>query len=114
MKGVLLDENIPYGFSFSPELPVFHVRDLQRGATDSLLWNHAREREWIIVTKDADFAHRIMMSPPPPWIVHLRFGNCTTREFQALLTRLWPEIIRLLPEHKLVQVYNNRIEAVAG
>ena len=66
----------------------------------------------MIVSKDADFSHRMMIAPPPPWVVHLRFGNLRRREFHALLARLWPRIEALLPEHKLVNVYADRVEGV--
>lgn len=65
------------------------------------------------MTKDADFSDRILVSDPPPWGVHLRFGNMRRRDFHLLLARLWPRIEALLPEHKMVAVYQDRIEAVS-
>jgi predicted nuclease of predicted toxin-antitoxin system len=92
----------------------YHAAELGAAATDTALWNHARTHELAIVSKDADFSHRIMTAEPPPWIVHLRFGNFRRKQFHALLARLWPEIEALLPEHKLVNVYADRLEAVKG
>jgi predicted nuclease of predicted toxin-antitoxin system len=112
VKGWLLDENIPRNVTFTPALPLSHVRDLGAGASDTTIWRHAREKELAIVSKDADFSHRMMLASPPPWVVHLRFGNLRRRDFHALLARLWPRIETLLPEHKLVNVYADRIEAV--
>ena len=34
------------------------------------------------------------------------------KDFHVLLARLWPHIEALLPEHKMVAVYEDRIEAV--
>ena len=67
--------------------------------------------QWVIVTKDTDFSDRILGSMPPPWIVHLRFGNVCRKEFHRFLASVWPQIESLLPAHKLVCVYTDRIEA---
>ena len=48
---------------------------------------------------------------PPPWIVHLRFGNIRREEFHRFLASVWPQIESFLPAHKLVCVYADRIEA---
>ncbi len=112
MKGFLLDENIPQNVTFTAALPVSHARDLGASVSDTTIWQHARSNGLAIVSKDADFSHRMMIATPPPWVVHLRFGNLRCREFHALLARLWPRIEALLPEHKLVNVYAERIEAV--
>jgi len=74
---------------------------LGKALSDTLLWRYALERELVIVSKDADFSHRMMTTSPPPWVVHLRFGNLRRRDFHALLARLWPRVEALLPAHKL-------------
>ena len=65
----------------------------------------------VIVSKDADFSDRIMLSAPPPWIVHLRFGNLRRKEYHALLAKMWPHVEALLPQNKLICVYADRIES---
>jgi predicted nuclease of predicted toxin-antitoxin system len=112
LKGFLFDENLPQNISFSPMLPVCHARSLGVSAADSMLWQHARENELVIVSKDADFSHRMMLASPPPWVVHLRIGNLRRADFHAFLARIWPQVESLLPAHKLVNVYADRIEAV--
>lgn len=112
MKGILLDENIPANITFIPALPVLHANELGKSISDSFLWDYAKAHEFVIVSKDADFTHRMLLASPPPWIVHLRFGNMRKREFHALLARLWPQIESLLPTHKLITVYANSIEAI--
>jgi predicted nuclease of predicted toxin-antitoxin system len=81
--------------------------------SDELLWNHARENRLAIVSKDADFSDRIMLTQPPPWVVHLRFGNLSRKEFHALLEKVWPQVESLLPSQKLICVYEDRIESFA-
>lgn len=111
MNGFLLDENLPGGLSFQPSLPVSHALDMGANPTDSELWSFAKERRLVIVTKDADFSDRILVSTPPPWIVHLRFGNMRRKEFHRFLAAVWPQVESLLPTNKLVCVYADRIEA---
>jgi predicted nuclease of predicted toxin-antitoxin system len=113
VKGILLDENLPSRLTFSPSLPVHHALELGSQPTDSDLWNHAWVNELVIVTKDADFSDRILVSQPPPWIVHLRFGNMRRTEFHRFLASVWNQIESLLPANKLVCVYADRIEAFA-
>ena len=112
MNGFILDENIPSRITFRPRLSVIHSADLGQSVSDSFLWEYARSNGYVIVTKDADFSNRILLSTPPPWVVHLRIGNMRKRDFHAFLQRVWPRIEALLPAHKLVNVFINRIEAI--
>jgi predicted nuclease of predicted toxin-antitoxin system len=52
-----------------------------------------------------------MLAAPPPWIVHIRFGNLRRKDFHRLLAKMWPQIERLLPTYKLICVYRDRIES---
>lgn len=113
MNGFLLDENIPNRFSFTSKFPILHAREIGVSLSDTVLWEYARDHEFVIVTKDADFSHRVMLSDPPPWIVHLRIGNMRRKDFHEFLARVWPKIEDLLPENKLINVYLDTIEAVA-
>ena len=112
MRGFLLDENIPNRITFTPSLPIIHSTALGQSLTDSFLWEHRRSNGYVIVTKDTDFSNRTMLSDPPPWVVHLRIGNMRKRDFHSFLARVWPQVEALLPIHKLVNVYVDRIEAV--
>jgi predicted nuclease of predicted toxin-antitoxin system len=111
LKWFLLDENIPRRLTFIPSLAVTLSTALGSRPSDTAIWNHARDHELVIVTKDTDFSHRIMLAKPPPWIVHLRFGNLQRKQYHALLAKMWPHIEALLPAHKLICVYQNRIES---
>ena len=113
VKGFLFDENLPQRIPFAPALPVTHVEALGRSLDDAAVWSHALANELVIVSKDADFSERILLAQPPPWVVHLRIGNMRRRDFHAFLARVWPQVESLLPGHKLVNVFADRIEAVA-
>jgi len=104
---------LPARLTFAPSLPVCHARDIGTNPSDSELWGHARMKQLVIVTKDADFSDRILVRDPPPWIVHLRFGNMRRADFQRFLASVWAQIESLLPVNKLICVYADRIEAFA-
>ena len=112
MKGFLLDENLPSRLQCSPSLPITAFSQVSRHPSDSDLWHHARQHELVIVSKDADFSDRIILQSPPPWVVHLRFGNLRRKEFHARPARVWPQIEGLLKTHKLVNVYADRLEGI--
>ena len=112
MKGFLFDENLPSRLRFSPKLPVVFSQIVGRSPSDSQVWEYARKHRLIIVSKDADFSDRIIISSPPPKVVHLHFGNLRKDDFHDLLARVWPQIETLLKSHKLVNVYLDRLEGV--
>lgn len=112
MKGFLFDENIPTPLRFIPSLPVVHATLLGRSPSDRVLWTFATQNDLAIVSKDTDFADRIMHSVPPPWVIHLRFGNLRRAAFDALLATAWPRVESLLPAHKLIRVFADRIESI--
>lgn len=112
MNGVLVDENVPACSAFSSELPVVTPQFSRKNPTDSEIWDYARYHKLVILSKDADFSNRIILSSPPPWVVHLRIGNMRAREFRSLLVKVWPQIEWLLKNHKLINVYLDRLEAI--
>jgi predicted nuclease of predicted toxin-antitoxin system len=93
-------------------LPVVHSTALGQSPSDEVIWEYARARELVIVTKDADFTERAMLSEPPPWVVHLRVGNLRRQQFTDFLARTFPKILNCLPAAKLVAVYLDRIETI--
>ena len=112
MKGFLFDENIPTPLRFVPSLPVIHTTSLGLSPSDGDLWTYATHNGLVIVSKDTDFADRVMDATPPPWVVHLRFGNLRRVAFETLLASAWPRVESLLPSHKLIRVFADRIESV--
>jgi predicted nuclease of predicted toxin-antitoxin system len=112
VKAFLFDENVPKRLSFVPSKPVLATADAIGARTsDREIWEFARRKECAIISKDADFSDLILASQPPPWVVHLRFGNLRRRDYHRLLAQVWPRIESLLPEHELIRVYADRIEA---
>jgi predicted nuclease of predicted toxin-antitoxin system len=95
---LLFDENL------SPVLPHLladlfpnsvHVRDVGMKATDDpVVWDYAKDNDFIIVSKDADMHDLSLVFGNPPKVVWLRLGNCSTRQVEKLL-RLDFEVIKM-------------------
>ncbi len=94
---VLFDENV------SPRLvaalsDVFpgsvHVRGIGLArATDDAIWVYARDRGLTIVSKDSDFHQVSFLRGPPPKVIWIRRGNCSTADIEALLRSNRTEIL---------------------
>lgn len=88
---LLFDENLPPGLvgTLGPLFPgSFHVHACGLGAADDgLVWEHARQHGFTIVTKDSDYEQLSVLRGSPPRVIWLRTGNCTTAYLTALLTR---------------------------
>lgn len=49
------------------------------------MWQLARDRGCLLVTKDEDFHRLSILRGAPPKVVWLRLGNCTTADVARLL-----------------------------
>ncbi len=56
-----------------------------RGATDEAIWAHARDGNFIIVSKDDDFRSLALVRGPPPKVIWLQIGNASTTAVANLL-----------------------------
>lgn len=52
---------------------------------DSVVWQYAREHEFMIVTKDSDFSELSLLKGFPPKVIWIRIGNCTTNDVESLI-----------------------------
>ncbi len=86
---LLFDQNLPPRLvsSLSDLYPdSMHVRDLGlQAADDETVWAYAVEHGLAIVSKDSDFRQRSFLFGPPPKVVWIRRGNCSTTEIEAIL-----------------------------
>lgn len=88
---LLFDENL------SPKLPdrlgdlfpnSLHVRDVGMKATvDSIVWDYAKDNNFMVVSKDADMHDLSLVFGNPPKVIWLRLGNCSTSQVERLLRR---------------------------
>jgi predicted nuclease of predicted toxin-antitoxin system len=54
-------------------------------AEDRAIWQHAKAKEFILVSQDADFADMATLYGPPPKVIWLRCGNQPTEEIEKRL-----------------------------
>jgi predicted nuclease of predicted toxin-antitoxin system len=59
------------------------------GAPDRAIWQHAQENGFVIISKDEDFHRLSIFHGPPPKVIWIRLGNCST-----------DDVIRLLKERR--------------
>ena len=88
---LLFDENL------SPRLPdrvadIFpdsaHVYSIGLTSTqDSVIWDYAKDNDFVIVSKDADMHDLSLALGNPPKVIWIRLGNCSTRQVVILLRR---------------------------
>jgi predicted nuclease of predicted toxin-antitoxin system len=93
---LLFDQNLSYKLvrSLSDEFPgSAHVRDLGlASAIDIEVWEHAKQFGFTIVSKDTDFSQRGFLFGPPPKVIWIRLGNCSTKEIESVLHSYAAEI----------------------
>lgn len=104
---LLFDENL------SPKLPrlladlfpdSLHVRDVGMKATDDpIVWDYAKNNDFMIVSKDADMHDLSLVFGNPPKVIWLRLGNCSTRQVENLLRRDFG-VIKLFYEDEYVSL----------
>jgi predicted nuclease of predicted toxin-antitoxin system len=81
-----------------------HVRDVgMRAADDPSVWNYAKARGFIIVSKDADMHDLSLVFGDPPKVIWLRLGNCSTSDVENLL-RLNVDVIKVFYEDEQVSL----------
>lgn len=56
-------------------------------AHDQEVWQFAKDRDFILVSQDADFAEMALLRGPPPKVIWLRCGNRPTDFVADLLRR---------------------------
>ncbi len=72
-----------------------HVRDVGLEAADDVeVWNYARDHNFTIISKDADFHQRSFLYGAPPKVVWVSVGNCTTTDIEKLLKASHSRLIR--------------------
>lgn len=64
-------------------------------ASDTVLWNFARENGFILVTQDADFSELGEVLGFPPKVIWIRRGNCSTHEIEVTIRLHFDAILNL-------------------
>lgn len=88
---LLFDQNI--SFKIEKKIASFfskskQVRSLNlENASDSEIWEYAKNNKYTIVTFDADFSDIANIKGNPPKIIWLRLGNTTTKNIVEILKK---------------------------
>ena len=104
---LLFDENISHKLALAltdlfPDSA--HPRNIGlKSKDDRLIWEYARDNDFIIVSKDADFYQRSLLFGHPPKIIWVRRGNCSTKTVETILRDHYDDI---------KSFYENAYEAV--
>ena len=112
MKRLLIDENLPFVLGQRLGGDYLHATQIEAQASDTLLWDYAREHDLYVVTRDTDFFDRLLIHGPPPKVVWVRLGNVQKQELLRLLEERWPTILQRLERSDLIEVYDDRLEAL--
>jgi predicted nuclease of predicted toxin-antitoxin system len=75
---------------------VFDVNRVK--ANDPDIWEHARRRDAIIISKDEDFVDRWLMDEASVGLIWLRKGNCSNRALLAWFEPLWLDTLNRLEQ----------------
>lgn len=71
-----------------------HVRNINlQEASDREVWDHARANGLAIVSKDEDFHQLSFLYGPPPKVVWVRLGNCTTTDIEHALREFHADLV---------------------
>jgi predicted nuclease of predicted toxin-antitoxin system len=74
---LLFDQNL------SPWLPSVFI--LKAFMCARSIWEYAKTRDFVIVSKDSDFQSRSLLYGSPPKFIWLRVGNCPVKPIEELL-----------------------------
>jgi predicted nuclease of predicted toxin-antitoxin system len=77
-------------------------------AADPEIWFHARTHDFVIVSKDNDFAELAVLRGSPPKVVWLRLGNCSSAAVEQLLRRNVTVITEFVsdPDRVVLELYD--------
>jgi predicted nuclease of predicted toxin-antitoxin system len=86
---LLFDQNLSYKLvellsDIYPDSKHVKALDLHK-ADDLEIWEFSKTKDYIIVSKDSDFHQYSFVYGPPPKVVWISKGNCSTSEIEAIL-----------------------------
>lgn len=112
MPEFIVDANLPFRISKWQSDKFVHVLDINPLWNDDEIWDYAKTRNLVIITKDKDFRIKQIMLGFPPKVVHIKFGNLKLKEFGKIINVCWDQVEQLIKDHSLINIYQNTIEAI--
>ena len=61
-------------------------------AADTEIWDYAHTKEYLVVSKDADFGEKSAIHGHAPKVIWLRRGNCPTSTVEDILRNHYSDI----------------------
>lgn len=97
---LLLDENlsrriVPFLQADSPGSSQVALEGLQQ-AEDAAIWQYAKAKGFVIVSKDSDFQEMSVLRGAPPKVIWLRSSNTSKAGVISLLMSRKDQILRAL------------------
>lgn len=94
---ILIDANISWRLAklLNDTFPdIIHIErtGLPVPAEDTLIWDWAKDNDYIIVTNDEDFLNLSIQKGFPPKVILLRMGNQSTKNIALILTKYKSDI----------------------
>jgi predicted nuclease of predicted toxin-antitoxin system len=80
--------------------------------SDQKIWDYACSKGLIILTKDADFYTRCILSISPAKVIHFQFGNYTLHQLHLFFEKNWKLIREMIEKSTLLIVGEDEIRAV--
>ena len=75
------------------------LRDLGlRDAEDRAVFDYARERGAVVMTKDSDFVSLLQRRGAPPQVIWLTCGNTSNAALRLILAKALPDALKLLAQ----------------
>jgi predicted nuclease of predicted toxin-antitoxin system len=108
----LIDANLPRLIALWSVAGYEFVHDLGADWSDTRIWKHADANGLTIVSRDADFSDRVLVTEKGPSVIHIRLGNLKIVELYRCPAAVWPDVCRASEACRLVRVFSNRIESV--
>lgn len=99
---LLLDENlsrriVPFLQAVFPGSSQVALLGLE-SADDTVIWQHAKQHGFVIVSRDSDFHERSLIAGHPPQVVWLKIPNRSKSAILNILLTHHPDIVRVLEE----------------
>ncbi len=113
MARYIIDANLPRYVSVWASGDCEFVLDIDPALKDIDIWKYAAAHGLTIVSKDADFANLVLADDAGPSVIQMRIGNMKFRDLDAFLAHNWSDVCELSTQHRLIQVFLDRIEAVS-
>jgi predicted nuclease of predicted toxin-antitoxin system len=70
-------------------------------SNDTQVWEYAKQNEFTLVTKDADFGDLSILRGFPPKVIWIRRGNCKTSEIESILRENLAAIVQLKNDEQI-------------